>query len=67
MSKAIRIALIVVAVLCVPALIFPELGVANSSASPAAIMLISGLAAIFWPSSKVKKVPRDPKMRSREA
>jgi protein-S-isoprenylcysteine O-methyltransferase Ste14 len=65
MSKAIRVVLVVVALLCVPALVFPELGVSTSAASPVAIMLIAGLAAILWPSSKAKKVAVEAKLISR--
>jgi hypothetical protein len=54
MSKAIRITLIVVAVLCLPALIYPELGMTNSPVSPLAILFICGLGAIVWPSSNEK-------------
>jgi hypothetical protein len=59
MSKGIRIVLILVALLCVPALIFPELGIGSSPASPAAILIICGLAAILWPSSTKPKRERD--------
>jgi hypothetical protein len=53
MSKAIRIALIVVALACVPLVIYPEL-IGGSSASPAGVLIIAGLAAILWPSGKQK-------------
>ena len=46
MSKAIRITLIVVALLCVPALIYPELGMTNSPVSPLAVLFVCGLAAL---------------------
>ncbi len=53
MSKAIRIALVVVAIACVPLVIYPEL-IGGSAASPAGILIICGLAAILWPSGKQK-------------
>jgi len=57
MSKAIRITLIVVALLCVPALIYPELGMTNSPISPLAVLFVCGLAAIVWPSSDQRNRP----------
>jgi hypothetical protein len=50
MNKAIRIVLIVVAALCLPALIYPELG-RDSLVSPAVVLFVCGLGAIVWPSS----------------
>jgi uncharacterized membrane protein len=57
MSKAIRITLIVVAVLCVPALIYPELGMTNSPINPLAVLFVCGLAAVVWPSSDQRNRP----------
>ena len=60
MSKAIRVMLIVVAVMCVPALIYPELGATNSPVSPLAVLFICGLGAVVWPSSKQNRPNREP-------
>ena len=57
MSKAIRIMLVLVALLCVPALIYPELGMTNSPVNPLAVMFVAILAAIVWPSSDRKNRP----------
>ena len=59
MSKLIRMALVIVAALCVPALIYPELGMTNSLVSPLAVMFLCGLAAVVWPSSKQSRTSRD--------
>ncbi len=58
MSKAIRIMLVVVALMCVPALVFPELGMTTSPVSPLAVLFIAGLAAIVWPSSRKDSGPK---------
>jgi uncharacterized membrane protein len=58
MSKAIRVMLIVIAVMCVPALIYPELGMTNSPVNPMVVMFVCGLAAVVWPSSKQKRTNR---------
>ena len=59
MSKAIRVTLVIVAVMCVPALIYPELGMTNSPVSPLAVMFICGLGAVVWPSSKPRGTSRE--------
>jgi len=58
MSKAIRVMLIVIAVMCIPALIYPELGMTNSPVNPLAVMFVCGLAAVVWPSSKQNRTNR---------
>jgi uncharacterized membrane protein len=58
MSKAIRVMLIVIAVMCIPALIYPELGMTNSPVNPLAVMFVCGLAAVVWPSSKHNRTNR---------
>ena len=55
MSKSIRIALFVLAALCIPPIVFPQLSVGASSADPLALLIITGLAAMFWPSAKKDK------------
>ena len=59
MSKAIRVTLVIVAVMCVPALIYPELGMTTSPVSPLAVMFICGLGAVVWPSSKPRRPSRE--------
>jgi len=59
MSKSIRIALIVIAVLCIPPIIYPQLAMGGSSADPVALLIVTGLAAILWPGSKKDKTDSD--------
>jgi uncharacterized membrane protein len=58
MSKAIRIMLVFVALMCVPALVFPELGMTTSPVSPLAVLFVAGLAAMVWPSSRKGRDPK---------